>query len=98
MKIIDEVLLFAFRLKGRCEWCGKYGGVDPHHIFARGLGGGHRLDIEINLIALCRLCHNEVHAGHIMRVDLLAIVAKREKMSQDEILDAIRDLKRRPRL
>ena len=98
MKIIDDVLLLAFRLKGICEWCKRRGGVDPHHLFARGLGGGHRLDIEINLISLCRTCHDAVHMGSIMRCDLLAIVARRERMTQDAILDAIRDLKRAPRL
>lgn len=100
MRIEDKGLLREFALKRRCEYCGKTTpGVlaDPHHLFARGMGGGGRLDIRINLISLCREDHNAVHAGHIMRTDLLALVAQREGTSQDEIRAEIARLRKAPK-
>lgn len=94
MRVIDEKLLKEFRTVGRCDWCGKHAGRDPHHLFTRGMGSGGRLDVRINLATLCRACHNRVHAGQIMRADLLAIVAQREGWLQDEITEAIHLLRR----
>lgn len=100
MTIKDERLLREFREKRGCEWCGRSGGicVDPHHLWARGLGSGSRLDVRPNLIALCRLqCHHDAHNGTLMRCDLLAIVALREKVLQDHIQTVIHWLFRRPK-
>ena len=93
MKIIDEQLLQEFREKTSCEWCKRriFTGLQPHHIFTRGAG---RLDIRCNLVALCIVCHGEVHAGVIMREDLLTIVAVREGTPQDEIEREIYRLRR----
>jgi hypothetical protein len=96
MKIIDEDLLNDFRTAPCCEWCKKKnrGGLQPHHIFSRGMGGSSRLDVAINLTALCAICHRMVHDGHIARFDLLAIVAVREGMMQDKIEEEIYRLQR----
>ncbi len=100
MKIVDELLLESFRAPGRCEYCGHYcQRREPHHIFSRGMGGGSRLDVRINLISLCpafvgQECHNQYHAGHILRCDLLAIVAKREGRLQTDIEAEIYKLRR----
>jgi hypothetical protein len=95
VRIINENLLEQFRRKRRCEWCGhSVTGCDPHHVFTRGAG---RLDLRINLIGLCRECHNDVHLGHIARFDLLAVVAAREGMSQDVIEAEIYRLRRLPK-
>lgn len=93
MRVINEALLARFRQAYRCEWCRKLtlSGCDPHHIFSRGAG---RLDVAINLISLCRVCHGLVHAGEITREDLLAIVATREGVSQDWIVTEIYRLRR----
>ncbi len=85
MIVVNKDLLAAFSHAGNCEWCKVRAKVDVHHIWPRGLGGGSRLDIRINLIALCRQCHDDVHAGHILRIDLLAIVAGREDVMQHHI-------------
>ena len=91
MKVVNEDLLDEFRAPGRCEWCTDYcpDGRDPHHLWARGMGGGGRLDIRENLISLCRVCHSLFHAGHIGRYDLLAIVAHREGKQQYQIEHAV---------
>jgi hypothetical protein len=67
------------------------------------MGGGFRLDVRINLIALgssaafqCQ-CHTEVHAGTISRADLLLIVAQREGVLQGEIETEIYRLRREPK-
>ena len=40
MLIIDEALLDEFRTPGPCEWYGKpCQAREPHHLFARSLGG-----------------------------------------------------------
>lgn len=42
----------------RCYLCGKQG-FDLHHIVRQSQGG---LDIELNLIYVCRECHMQIHA------------------------------------
>ena len=39
---------------GRCEICGKWKHLDPHHKVARSQGGEHS---KKNIIWICRLCH-----------------------------------------
>lgn len=93
MKIIDKELLRQYRTPGRCEFCKRYCRVrEPHHLEATGMGGGKRLDIPCNLIALgsslgfqCT-CHHDLHVGHISPEDMLAVVAVREGVMQDSIL------------
>ncbi|MBZ4662790.1 MAG: hypothetical protein JG776_472 [Caloramator sp.] len=42
----------------RCGLCGRQG-YDLHHIVRRSQGG---MDIELNLIYVCRECHTQIHA------------------------------------
>jgi hypothetical protein len=90
-EIIDEKLLDEFRRTLRCGWCQRpqIHGCHPHHLLGRGMGGCRRLDVRINLIALCVEDHAAVHAGRIEMSALLMIVAKREKRLQDDILDEL---------
>jgi hypothetical protein len=75
--IADEALLNEFR--GRdCEICPRRNCSEPHHVFARGLGGGSRVDHRFNLLACCRLCHSAIENGSIRKSAVLAIVATRE--------------------
>jgi hypothetical protein len=99
MKIVDEKLLDEFRQGTKCELCGEISrsGLDPHHIFQKGLGGGGRIDLRINIIALDRKCHSMVHNGMIKRDFLLEIVAKREFMTVEEIIDQIHAIRRLPK-
>jgi hypothetical protein len=94
VKIVDERILERFRLKWKCEWCGKRGPVDPHHLFGKNMGGGTRLDVPINLISLCRTCHQDFHDGRIMRCDLLAVIAARERTLQHVIERVIYTMRR----
>ena len=84
----DEELLKYFRTKPVCEWCGHASGarlleyLDPHHVEARGMGGGKRLDVALNLMAVHRLCHDEIEAGGAKAKEKCwNIVAKREGLS-----------------
>jgi hypothetical protein len=103
MVIIDESLLDEFRTAGPCEWCGKHCQArEPHHIFARGMGGGGRLDIRNNLVALgssrwfeCS-CHQAAHAGVISRLQLLAVVGHREQCLVADIEEEVWQLRRIP--
>ena len=97
MRIVNEDLLAEFRRYQSCEWCGKRCWPDPHHVFCRGMGGGSRLDIRINLLALCRECHSQVHGGEIRRIDLLMVVAGRENVQIDAIVEEIWRLRRERR-
>lgn len=99
MTIIDNDLLADFRMSPKCEYCGKYtpSGGHVHHIEARGMGSGKRLDVRENLIFLCAVpCHQDVHDGRILRCDLLAVVAMRESKTQDQIERMIYELLRTP--
>lgn len=79
-RIRDRKAIQAAR-KNYCEYCGAYADIEPHHVFTVGAGGG---DVSYNLVQLCTRCHIGVHAGKIEREELLAIVAKREGMTEEE--------------
>ena len=100
MRVVDKALLAVFRSAQRCEWCGKATpeGCHPHHLWGRGLGGGSRLDIRLNLAALCARCHRLHHDGHRpLKCDLLAIVAAREHTTQDRIERVVYKIRRTPK-
>lgn len=83
MRITNDRLLQEFRAPGHCEWCWEPcpEGRHPHHILARGMGGGGQLDVAFNLIGLCWLCHRRYHDGNMppeARERMLGIAAKRE--------------------
>lgn len=92
MRVADRDLLREFREPGRCElclkWCKKR---EPHHLWAKGMGGGGRLDVRINLIALgstlewqCE-CHTRIHNGLVPKIVLMVIVATREAILVDDL-------------
>lgn len=87
MIVKNQKLLDEHKQVGRCLWCNRYfSSLDPAHIFARGMGGGGRLDLRINVCSLCRECHTFHHSGHEpTRESLLAMVAKREACLQDDV-------------
>lgn len=101
-KVIDEALLATYRLKTHCELCGtrlRYP-AHPHHVRAKGMGGGGRLDIAINLIALggpwekdCN-CHGRLHDGNIPREAVLEVVARREGLSVEELNQKLDEARR----
>lgn len=80
MKITREEVLIAARQPGRCEVCQKFcpDGRDPHHIDARGMGGGNRNDSATNIIALCRQCHQDVDWFKLTMRECEIIAADRE--------------------
>lgn len=92
MRIINEKLLRTFAGAGQCAWCGRYVSVrHAHHIHSKGAG---RLDVCVNLVSLCPQDHAGVHNGDLDRYDLLAVVAVREGLMQDEIEAVIHELRR----
>jgi hypothetical protein len=94
MTIIDPALLKGFSGPGKCEHCLVFDHRAPHHVHTRGAG---RLDVRINLVSLCVLCHRKVHDGNIKRAALLAIVSKREGVPVDVIVQTLWDLRRQPK-
>ena len=82
----DRKTIAACR-KPYCERCRRAANIEPHHMFSVGSGG---CDIKENLIQLCTQCHIDTHAGNIEREELLAIVAKREGVTADELYRANR--------
>ena len=104
MKVIDEAVLDHFREKTVCEACLRplrYR-AHPHHLWARGLGGGSRIDHPWNLITLggnrdCN-CHGRHHDGNTPTRDfLIEVVAKREGVTADQVQAEIWRLLREPR-
>ncbi len=67
-----------------CEVCNRMGGVklEVHHIWPRGIGGGSRLDVGMNLIVLCakydNSCHDLAQANKITKRELWGIATERE--------------------
>ena len=100
MQWIEEAILTLFRNEGLCDWCMlPCKQRDPHHtVIRRGTGGGSRIDLAINLTALCHGCHLEHHAGHApLKCDLMAVIAAREKIDQQTIKDVLRAIRDAPR-
>jgi len=56
-RIVDRLAVLRVRVyaKNICEYSGKYGDIEVHHIVSRGAGGD---DVEENLIALNYEVHN----------------------------------------
>jgi hypothetical protein len=90
MIIVDEKLLDRdFRGRHTCGLCGKTRTCEPEHWKCRGLGGGSRLDISINLLAVDRECHTKVHAGSISKEAVQKEIAGREGLTMSEIEDTV---------
>lgn len=63
-----------------CERC-KQLAVDIHHIIPRSKFGSKRKEEQdnvMNLIALCRDCHDKAHAEKITKDELFEIVKRRK--------------------
>lgn len=90
MTIRDEKLLAIVRQE-TCCWCGSLPPNDPHHIYAKGMGGGSRLDTTENVVPLCRDCHQKHHNGNEpTRADLIHENAKRLGRTSADVLRQIR--------
>lgn len=92
--IIDPALLEEYRLRCKCELCGKEvrGGTQPHHLFTRGAG---RMDVSFNLAALCAPCHHAIHLNAVWKPRLFGIVAAREGMTVEQLKEKLWELRRR---
>ena len=95
MTIVDDRLLDTLRGPGLCELCGKRcRSREAVHLHAKGMGGGRRVDVPINLLSAGRgeafqcQCHRESHDGNMDRQRLLDAIAKREKCRAEDI-DAV---------
>lgn len=96
MEIIDEKLLRRIRLLPFCELCGKEvpTGLNAHHLRARGMGGGSRLDVWFGVAGLCppiagNNCHDDLHRGLIPRFAALTAVAYRCKLDREVIEESL---------
>jgi len=93
----DDAAMDVARRRPCCEWCGHRcpNGTHPHHLFTRGAG---RIDAPWNLVSLCAFHHRSHHDGNEpLKADLLAIVAQREKMLQEDVELAVWCVRRLPR-
>lgn len=89
MCVIDPDMLQAFR-QPRCEHCQKcvVGFTDAAHVWAKGMGGGKTLDIRVNLVSLCRICHTDTH-DRPSHATLLLLAAQREGVMQRHIEEVV---------
>jgi hypothetical protein len=100
MIIINEELLAYFRGRELCELCGRQlvpgEFAHPHHVHPRGLGGGSRLDVALNLLSVCWQCHGGgAHDGKKARQQGMEIIAYREGLAVEQVQQAIWTLLRR---
>ena len=83
VKDVDLLIRLHEEASG-CEVCGKSGNVklEVHHIWAKGIGGGSRLDVGMNLIVVCAKydgnCHDKAQANQISKRELWGIATERE--------------------
>jgi hypothetical protein len=99
MRVVNESLLSEFRTAPRCEICGRrVYPLQPDHYRCRGMGGGSRLDIRINIAALCPPCHTEYQeAPRWKRRKVLEVIAKREKTTPEDIEAVVNFILRLPK-
>jgi len=90
VRYLPEHHLEAPRARGRCEYCGAaYPRLQAAHLLARGSGGGSTLNLPLNLVGLCIMCHAASHAGHEPTLlSLLTIVSRRECFPTHRELEA----------
>ena len=101
----DESLLEYFRGKPNCEFCNRPspGRLEPHHVLTRGHSGGSRLDVALNLVALCPglyggQCHTRFGDDPRYLERFLGIVARREGLADGrEVQECIWRLLRGPK-
>lgn len=89
MTATDEDLLRYFR-KRCCDLCSAPAPSEPHHVHARGMGGGSRLDKCLNLVSVCRPCHQRCEDyPKLMKPKCLAAIARREGLTAGVVQRAI---------
>jgi hypothetical protein len=88
VKVIDPKLLKSVRLRPcEVEGCEHPTPAESHHVYTRGAG---QIDLPCNLIALCHAHHYSHHYnGTPSTADLLAIVARREGVSVEDIQQTV---------
>lgn len=101
MIILNPALLSEFSRTALCEHCGCYARrMEAHHLTCRGFGGGQRMDVPWNLIALCNHldnnCHDRAQRRIIPQEDILEIVATREGTTAETVEDFLWWLARQP--
>jgi HNH endonuclease len=100
MIVVNEDLLHYFRGRRRCELCGRAipegHTAHVHHAQQRGIGGGSRLDVALNLLAACWDCHGDLHSKAGKDASL-AVIAYREGLLPEQVQEALWRLLRRPR-
>lgn len=76
----------------RCERCGRWADLEVHHVVERGMGGGRRVDERWNLVAICPSCHRAYHDGRIPRREFVGIVAHREGLFVEDLIERYREM------
>lgn len=95
MRIANDLLLDYFRSRP-CEVCGRAPPSEPHHVYRTGIGGGSRLDVALNLMSLCRLCHERYHHGGGATTDFCwSMIDNREGLEPGQAKAAVHALLRR---
>lgn len=100
MKVSDPDLLKEVRERQRCDYCHAWiPYAHPHHIFAKGMGGGGQIDIRENLLSMCpdglgNSCHRKFHDGNIKRQELLEISARQNGIEVEEVVRRVMELRR----
>ena len=100
MRIVDHALLERIGSSRVCEYCGSRlrHKAEVNHIIGRGLGGGHRMDVPLNCLAMgspwdCG-CHEAYHHGRITRDELVWITAIREWYLFEDAWEELRAIQR----
>lgn len=73
-KVYEEVHL------DYCEYCGKAGRTEKHHIIFRSHGGP---DEEWNIVNLCRKCHRRAHGTIEPKLTIKDIVRRVRRLRND---------------
>lgn len=85
MIIVSEKALDRARARLRCELCRMIRPLDPHHLYTVGSG---QIDADWNLCSACRTCHTLAHNDLEAKNAAFRLVAKREKVSVEDITNA----------
>ena len=95
--IEDDALLNYYRNQERCSRCLQpCWPCEPHHCYRKGMGGGSRMDVCLNILAVCRACHQHLQEAPGGREEGWRLIEKREGLEEGQAEAAVWVLLRRP--
>lgn len=71
-----------------CLFCRKPKVAEAHHILAKGMDAGHKLELQDLIAPACIDCHGLIHSGKISQMQVYEACANRMRVPWQALLEA----------